>query len=236
MKKIIRNFIFFSLIVLTLSFCKTNAYAYKHLRKGKVFYDQYFTYKVTKAGTNKRMGNVQIMGFNPEFYSKISSDIYVVLDYNTVYYNVTGEKFYVKSVANGAFKNKDKIRSVGVKTYYYDSEGMGRYVRTISSIPKACFSGCKNLKSIEIADCNKNTFTINKDAFKGCSQLSTISISSVKKLTVKQNAFKGAMDITVTTRDSMPTTNRIKKYTKAIKKAGAQKVTYEYNYRTYTLK
>lgn len=240
MKKIMYCLSCLVLFITLIIFCRINTYASSHLSKGKIFYDHKYKYKVIKSGTDEDLGVVQLLGFNPEYYNFIqytpkSINIYNHLNIKLykVTYDVTQEEFYVKSIAKGAFKNKTKIVYVQIDPYYlgYDP------INISNNIPADCFMGCSNLEEVRINYRGEDTFTINKNAFKGCKKLRYLGISTLgKNIEIKTNSFRNVRQIQIDISTGRSSTVYIKKIAKKVKKAGAKKVIYVYNHRTYVIK
>ena len=114
-----------------------------------------------------------------------------------------GVTYAVTSIAENAFKNNKKIKSVTI----------GKNVKTIG---KNAFRNCSKLTSITIP---KNVKTIKNNAFYGCKKLKKVTIKSTGIKTIGKNAFKGVKpDATV----KCPKQQR-KKYRTKLRKAGLPK-------------
>jgi hypothetical protein len=121
-------------------------------------------------------------------------------------------KYTCVGIFDGAFKNKSALQNVQIN----DSE---KY----TAIPANCFSGCKNLKSVDsrISELNK----IGKKAFYNCKKLKTIKIYSSKMNGLSKwgvNSFKGVANVKV----YGPSKKRAKNYASCIKSRKAKKTSY----------
>lgn len=88
---------------------------------------------------------------------------------------VDGVAYKVTSIADNAFKNNRKLKSVVIG-------------KNVTSIGKNAFYNCMNLKSVTIPE---NVKAIGKNAFYGCKNLGTITIKADKLKSIGRNAFKG---------------------------------------------
>ena len=222
--KIIKKLMVIALFIgLSLNF-NIKAQASTHLSKGNIFYDANLKYKVTQAGTDSEKGSVQVLGINPDYYKR---DATIGVSINaTAYFNETGEEFYVTSVKSGAFKNKKKI--VVATAHIYDEHG-------VKQIPANCFSGCTRLKYFGIGGyCT----SVGKNAVKGCTKLISFVVQNPKgKIDIKSGAFKGTKKVELNYYDDEKTmpVGYVKTLAKLVKKRGAKKVVYTYNYRKKTI-
>jgi hypothetical protein len=144
----------------------------------------------------------------------------------------TGEQYYtyhsvyfVTSIKSGAFKNNKDLEEVWIP-------------QTVSEIPKECFSGCTNLKTVHwgtntLKNLKGDEFfskasvkynskrKIAVKAFNGCKKLSTFYlVGSDKDIKVEKNAFKNCKTITV---KSYKKNKYAKKFAKAISSKGKAK-------------
>ncbi len=120
-----------------------------------------------------------------------------------------GEAYYECTGIDGScFKNNKKLTYVQISVAASE----------ITNISANCFSGCTNLKTVELN--NTSLKTINTNAFYNCKKLSKIVIKStkLKKSTIKTKAFKNVKNVKVTAKSS----SYAKKYAKWIKARGAK--------------
>lgn len=125
-------------------------------------------YKVTKIGS--KTGSNTVTYQKPVNKNKTS----VVIPASV---KLSGTGYQVTKIADNAFKNNSKIKSVRLGT-------------NLQSIGANAFRKCTGIKSISIPSGVK---TIQKGAFASCGNLKTITIKTAKlsKKTVGANAFKG---------------------------------------------
>ena len=148
----------------------------KALEKGETINREGVVYKIEKMPEGENAGKVVITDWDGEgstvrIYANIESD---------------GYKFVCSEMEDNAFANEKSIK------YVYVSAAC-----ELKKIPTGAFSGCTNLKEIQL---NMNTLTsIGKNAFKNCKNLTKITIRSdkLKKANLKKNSFLGVGDITV---------------------------------------
>ena len=121
------------------------------------------------------------------------------------YVIISGKKYPVTTIANGAFKGCSKLTKVTI----------GANVTTIGD---SAFYKCTNLKSVVIP---KTVSKIGKKAFYGCKKLKkvTIKTTKLKKNTIGSKAFKGVYKKV----SFKCPKSKVKNYKKWIKKAGAPK-------------
>ena len=88
---------------------------------------------------------------------------------------IDGKLFKVTSIADNAFKNGKKLKSVTIAA-------------NVTEIGKNAFAGCTSLKKIVIP---KNVTVIGANAFSGDKSLKNVTIKAVKLKKVGKKAFKG---------------------------------------------
>lgn len=121
-------------------------------------------------------------------------------------------KYTCVGIFDGAFKNKSALQNVQIN----DSE---KY----TYIPANCFSGCKNLKSVDIRISELNK--IGKKAFYNCKKLKTIKIWSGKMNSLSKfgkDSFKNVGNVKV----YGPSKKRAKSYASYVEKRKAKNATY----------
>lgn len=128
-----------------------------------------FTYKVDNFSAKKK--TVTCLSFNKKKASKASVPAIV---------KINGYKFKVTKIAENAFKNCKKLRSVTI----------GKYV---TSIGKNAWSGCKKLKKVTIKTAKIKYF--GKKMFKGTNKKLTVQVPKSAKKSyskkLKKSGFRG---------------------------------------------
>jgi len=166
------------------------------------------SYKVTKAGS--------AVAFTKTTSTSTKITIPATVKINNITYKVT-------SVANNAFKNNKKIKTVtigknvttiGVSAF----SGCKKLTKVtiganVTTIGKYAFYNCISLKNIKIPSKVK---TIGASAFRGCKKLATITIKSTKLKSVGKNTFK---NIKSTAKIKVPS-KKLKAYKTTLKKKG----------------
>ena len=243
-----------------MTFAGNTVKAEENLPVGSVFYDKYFKYRVIKEvgveytwqdiykkPREEYYGKVQLVGFNPEEKGFVGS----IAIPREVYAQGTSQRFIIDSIGKNAFANT-KIRGVNISSFValfaentYKSE---------LKLLNGCFKNCKDLEYVEFGNSPRGgTVTVNKNAFKGCKKLKILAISSFDKkedveraFNFKKGAFPGIKNVTIASHgfmnsayvyyDNASASEVYKAFAKKVRKGGARKIKYRYQYRWKKLK
>lgn len=142
-----------------------NAYAQTRIKKvlpkkGDTVPIGKLEYEVTKAHATK--GTVKVVRAKNKKQKSITIPATV---------NINGYNFKVTAIANNAFKNNKKLKSVTVGT-------------NVKTIGKEAFSGCKVLKKITVK--SKVVSKVNKNAFKGINKNAKIKLPKLSSKKFKK--------------------------------------------------
>lgn len=149
--------------------------------------------KATYTVTNPGKREVAYVSSNKSGEKSVKIPSVIMVD------NIT---YKVTKIANGAFKNNKKIKSVTIG-------------KNVKSIGKDAFYQCSALKKVTIPS---NVSKIGAGAFEGCSRLKTVSIKT-KKLSAKRVGAKAFAGIHAKAKINVPA-SKYKSYKKWLKKRG----------------
>ncbi len=243
-----------------LTFAGNTVKAEENLPVGTIFYDEYFKYRVTKEvgveytwpdmydrPREEYYGKAQIVGLNPEQKGFVGT-IYIP---DEVYGPGNGQRFIIDSIGKNAFANT-RISGVDIDTFVALSAE--KTYRSELKLLNGCFKNCKDLEYVKFANSPKGgTVTVNKNAFKGCKKLKYIGISCFdnkedveRSFNFKKGAFPGIKNVTIVHSRFMNSSYSVlntsaasevyKAFAKKVRKGGARKIKYRYQYRWKKLK